>query len=293
MANPRAGFYNSGLCAASRAYRQIRKMAAMDIYMDESITGGGYNAIEFIQGVTEAQLKNAALVSDAQQATKGAIYYKGKLLIPILTDTEIKHDSVPLKEMPAGFDREKEFRISALHYAKATGLPPHDLDPALTARGAMGIGAQAQIIEENVAGYGEGDWEKQFLKAVNRLIVPSRSTFAFTVQDARDQAAWAGVTSTRIGNRSAAIASGELTVPQAQQMAVDAGDMPREFLTGPDVTEDEALSDEEKPSDVEGGEPKQPASVVAGVVLKQSDPIEALRREIRAAREDLRNARRG
>ncbi|HEY4722174.1 MAG TPA: hypothetical protein VII92_10030, partial [Anaerolineae bacterium] len=48
MADPRAGFYNSGFCAASRAYRHVRKLAAMDTYFDEKITGGGHTSIEFI-----------------------------------------------------------------------------------------------------------------------------------------------------------------------------------------------------------------------------------------------------
>jgi len=247
MANPRAGFFNSGYCAASRAYKHIRKLAAMDTYFDEKITGGGHTAIEFIQGVTYEQLKDAAEAAESQARDKRVLFYKGKLIIPVLSDLEIKTASIDLKGMPDGFDREKEFRIAALNYAKAVGLPPHDLDPSLTARGALGVGAATQVIEENQAGYGEGDWEKQFVKAINRLLTPDSVTFSFVVDDVRDQQARANVSSTRTGTRSAQITSGEITIQESRQIAVDANDIPRELLATQDVTTDESLSDEEKP----------------------------------------------
>lgn len=251
MASPRAGYFNSGYCAASRAYRHIRKIASMDLLVDESVTGGGYNAIEFIQGVTETQIRNAVQLADSEQATKGIVYYKGKLIIPVLSDVPVTNVSVPLKQLPPNFDRDEEYRIGALNYAKAVGIPPHDLDPALVARGALGVGAQTQVIEENVAGYGAGDWEKQFVGAINRFIVPASTTFGFVVHDARDQQMWANVKQARAQTRAAQILSGELTVPQAQQMAADDGDILRDFLPQEDVTPDVTLTDEDRASDLD------------------------------------------
>jgi hypothetical protein len=283
MANPRAGYYNSGFCAASRAYRHIRKLAALDVYFDEKITGQGHTAIEFIQGVTYKQLETAAKTAESENKDKGVMYYMGKLIVPILSDQTVQRVSIPLKDVPDGFSREEEFRIAALNYAKAVGLPPHDLDPALVARGAMGVGAQTQIIEENIAGYGEGDWEKQFVKAFNRLIAPDRVTFAFSVDDVRDQQARANVAATRAGERAQRIASGEITVQQAQQLALDAGDLPRELAIGSDVTPEEQLSDEEKPEEVEGVSPL----VSESEAPPATDALRLLAGEIRATRKAL------
>lgn len=303
MPSSRAGFYNSGRCAAARAFRHIRKLTGLDIYFDEKITGDGYTEMEFIQGVTLQQLKDAITAGDEDAKAKGVIYYKGKLVIPILTDVPMSQVTIPLKSVPEGFDREKEEESAHLVYAKTLGIAPIDVNPRLTSRGSLGIGATNQIIDDNVKGYGQADFDTQFTRAVNRLIVPSRTTFAWAYDDIRDQKQRAEVSGLRATERATRISSQEITPAQAQQLAFDAGDLPAELLQVGDVTIDNSVSSEEKPeqqladdqpTDAEElGAASVPDTVVAvpkpsAAKTKEIDRLVEIRQQLEGIREELK-----
>lgn len=299
MSSPRAGSYNSGLCAAARAYREIRKLAAMSIYIDEKLSGSGATELEFIQGVSAKQIQDAIVQSDADQQQKGVIYYKGKVLIPVLSDLALAGRTVNLKGVPDGFDREKEFRIAALVYAKSTGLKPSDLDPALVARGALGVGQAEVIQEEGVQGMGDGVWEKQWTHAVNDRIVPSRTTHSISSRSLRDELMQAQVTGARATSIKTYIDAGVIDGQQGLQVAVDHDDLPHEFLPVADETLDNTITDDEQ-VDQQVDETGKPAAVVAPVAMttpaakELSDllavkaSLDATRAEIAAARKEMK-----
>lgn len=297
QASPRAGFYNSGICAAARAFRSIRKLAGMDVYVDEKLTGGGYTEIEIVS-LTRSQLENAIKSADSEAATKGMYYYKGKLIIPYESDVPLGKVTIPLKGVPDGFDREKEIDTALLVYAKSLGIVPQDLDPRLVARGAMGIGQQAQILDDNASGYGPGDFDKQLIHAMNELITPNRTTFSITVSDLRDDLQRAQVGLARAQKRQAQVTTGEITPQQSLQLAYDDGDVPAEFLAAPDLTIDNSISDEEKPDDVKIEEKPAEQTPAAETLppeqvaqaQKEREFWQSLLAEVRAARREMQAA---
>lgn len=303
MPSPRAGFYNSGICAAAKAYREIRKMSAMSIYVDEKLTGSGATEIEFIQGVTAKQIQDAMIQADADQAQKGVIYYKGKVLIPVLSDLQLSTAKVNLKGIPDGFDRKEEYLISALVYAKSLGLVPTELDPQLTARGALGVGQAEQIQAENAQGYGDGAWEKQWTENVNERVVPSRTTHAISSRNLRDEKMQADVTAARATGWKTFADAGFITAQQGTQLAVDAGDLPRVFLTAPDQTVDNTVTDDQQVEQQltdENKTPAQPAPAappappVPTPTKKELDEIDnllALKESLDATRAEIAEAR--
>jgi hypothetical protein len=81
----------------------------------------------------------------------------------------------------------------------------------------------------------------------NDVVLPASTTFSWADKnDTRDQKAKAEVAKLRADTRASQIMSGEITVAQAQQLGVDAGDLPREFIVH-DETPGGSLGDEEKP----------------------------------------------
>lgn len=244
MASPTETYNGVGFCAASRAYRTIYKLAAMELYGYEKVSGSGATSLEFVQGVTETSLKSAMIIADGTQVARGAVYYKGSIVIPLLGDTPASRVSIPLKSLGDGFDLEHERENAYLVYANAIGIPVQDIKP-LSGQG-LGTGTQTVILAEAENGEGLASWRKQWTHAQNERVLPETTTFAWATNDVRDQKSKADVQLVRTQARAAAIGSQEITPAQALQMAVDAGDVPREFLAV-DETPGGALDDSEKP----------------------------------------------
>jgi len=266
MASPTETFNGVGFCATSRAYRTIYKLAAMELYGYEKVSGSGATSLEFVQGVTEASLRSALVTAENQQVAKGAVYYKGSIVIPLLGDTPPNRTSIPLKSMGDGFELEKERDNAYLVYANAIGIPVQDIKP-LSGQG-LGTGTQTVILAEAEEGQGLAAWRKQWEHAQNERVLPETTTFSWSTNDIRDQKSKADVSLVRAQARAAQVGSQEITPAQALQIAVDAGDVPREFLPV-DQTPGGALDDTEKPL-VDAGVPVPTAP--NGTPLPAADP---------------------
>lgn len=250
LESSRAGWWYGGECAAERAYHDIRAVALMSTYFDEKISGGGANKIVFVPGLNDQQLKDAITAAEQEKLSKGVVYYQGVYFVPLFGDQKIETTEVDTKGMPDGWDRKIEDQLRLLRYAKALGIVPQDLDPQLTARGSLGVGAQAQILDENEKGYGFGTWEKKFLNHINNLITPEATTATLVTIDLRDQDQKAKIALTRAQARAAmrgnANAPGELNPQQSLYMAIQDEDAPREFLSE-NAPAEETVTDQQKP----------------------------------------------
>lgn len=290
MPSPDEVYRGVGFCAASRAYRTIFKLAAMELYLYEKASGSGATAIVFIQGVSSQSLETAIASAKGEQVAKGAQYYMGTITIPVMGDTEIQKVVIPLKELPDGFDIEKERDNSYLIYANAIGIPVQDIKP-LSGQG-LGTGTQTVVLAEAEEGQGLASWAKQWEHQTNENVFPETTVFAWSERDLRDQKAAADISLVRAQARTAQIASGEITPGIALQMAVDIGDVPKEFLPE-DLTPGDALQDDEKqdPTPVNVGanpaavvdpnappqQPQQSTTGVQPVATKEHDPYADVR----------------
>lgn len=244
----RAGFYHGTNSAAARSYAQIRKLAALNQLIDEKVTGGGHTQLVFVQGVTSKQLEDAKMTAASENKARGLVHFNGNLFIPVMGDVPVATSTVQLKGLPENFDREQEFKIAVLHYAKSLGLVPSDLDPSLAPKRSLGGGIEATIMDDKEEGYGSGNWETQFRNSINDLVMPQGITFAIIKKDLRDEQTQANVSSARGAMRAALVSSGQITVVQANNMGVDSGDIPKEFLMQPDATDSVVIDDSEKPT---------------------------------------------
>ena len=251
MASPRASYKGVGRCAASRAWDTIIKLASVETYFREKVSGSRNLAIHLISGVTRKQLEEALATGEAARLAKGHLVYNGALLIPGL-DTSVNNvgvTTIPLAEIPDGFDIEQERRDAYLRYANALGVAVQDIQP-LSGQG-LGTGTQTIVLDEAADGQGLAGWDKQWEQAISFRVLPSSTTFAFATNDIRDQKATAEVEGARAATRAARIASGEITAVEARQLALDSGDLPAEMMTAIDATPGGSLYDDEKAPTVE------------------------------------------
>ncbi len=245
MPDPSESYRGVGYSAASRAWKTIVKLAGIETYITEKVTGSRATAIHLVSGITAKQLEGALITADAEQKRNGLVQYKGALVVPGVDPTVPPTvATIPLSEIPDGFDAKQERDNAYLIYANAIGIPVQDIQP-LSGQG-LGTGTQTIILDEAAEGQGLAAWRKQFEHAMNEFVLPETTTFVFATNDIRDQKMKADVQQVRATTRAAQITSGEITAEEARQIAVDDGDIPREFLTE-DQTPGGSLADDEKP----------------------------------------------
>lgn len=273
--------YNGvGFCAASRAYPTISKMAALEQYYHEKFTGDGALGLTLVSGISDRSFEAAVKTGDEANRQRGVVYYKNKIVIPVPNKEGFEVAEIPLKSTPDNFNPKEERDNAYLIYANAIGVAVQDIQP-LSGQGLNG-GTQTVILDEAAEGQGLAAWNKQWEQMNNEYILPIATTFIFTnTHDLRDQKAKAEVSGMRATERASRIASGEIAIEEARQLALDAGDLPREMQ--PDRTAGGTLSDTEKPieEDQDAAMPDDnlgadPTTEDAAVVQKADDDLDRL-----------------
>lgn len=235
----------TGFCAASRAYETITRLSAIQQYLREKVTGSRATAIHFVGPISAKTLDSGLRTADEEGARTGKQLYRGANVIPTIGDQPPQVATIPLSEIPDGFDAETERKNAYLVYANALGVPVQDIQP-LSGQG-LGTGTQSVILAEAAEGYGLAVWRKWFEQTMNETVLPNTTVFSFSTNDIRDKKASAEVEKMRADTRKTRIESGELSVEEARQLAADAGDLPQEFLVQSDETPGGTLDDTEKP----------------------------------------------
>jgi len=133
--------------SAERAYEHIAITEAVMKYLYEKVTGVRATSIEFIQGITNKALTDAINSGDDDMKRKGAMIYKGVVAVPIPGDIPVQRVSIPLAEIPDGFDAQQIRDQATIIYAGATGMDVNDLDPRIAQRSQLGSGAQALVLD--------------------------------------------------------------------------------------------------------------------------------------------------
>jgi len=260
-------WYGVGHCAASRAYKSIEKLEAIERFIYEKVSGKRSLALDFISGVVPAQVQQAQDNARNESAAKGVFTYMGSTIIPMAGDQAPTHVRVNLAELPNGFERKEEFDITILTYARSLGIPVQDLQP-LSGQG-LGTGAQAQVQEESAKGQGLATWPKSFGHCANEFSLDDRTTFYFRENDIRDREREAKI---RIDEGTAIktwIDMQAITIEQARQLGVDRDQLPLEFIKI-DETPGDGLSDNEKP--VEAGD-VTPEDTAVPVLEPTTEPV--------------------
>lgn len=255
MPDPSETMNGVGLCAASRAFLTISKLAAIEQYVYEKVSGDGATEMAFIEGLGPTQLESAILTADGEQKRKGAVYYKGKIVIPVMatpgSGNSLNISNLQLKNVPDGFDAKQERDNAYVIYANALGIPVQDIQP-LSGQG-LGTGTQTVILAEDAEGQGLAAWRSDWIHKQNDYILPESTTFSWANKnDTRDQKAQAEVNMTKaqviatlVGNPTA---PGVISNAQGLNLAVDWDVVPQEYMpANEDATPGGSLGDEEKP----------------------------------------------
>jgi len=246
--SPHRQAYGLGLCAASRAWTTIIKLAAIETYFAEKITGNRALAIHFVNGISQDQLDDISTSADESQARKGFVVYKGSIIVPLRAmSVSPEVVTIDLASIPDGFNVEQERKDAYLRYANAIGIPVQDIQP-LSGQG-IGTGTQSVVLAEEAEGYGLASWRRTLMHYLNSWVLPRKMQFAWTnLNDSRERQQKALADKTRIDGLAAAVAAGALSGAQMTNIMADENIIPK-ALVQQDLTPGGALGDNEKPSD--------------------------------------------
>lgn len=237
--------YGGGLCAAERAYPQIIKMAALENYVYEKISGSRPLAIYIVNGIRVDQIEDAIRQAEQDQARVGYTNYMGAVIMAtIKPDAAPSVATIPLAELPDGFDALNERARADLIYSNAIGLDPQDLVPLSNT--PLGTAAQAKVLHDKAKGKGLILFRQSFVHCINQLVLDSKTKFLFTEVDYEDLMAKARISRERSIVAASRIKAGVTTPPEERQIMVDQHELPLEFIQV-DLTSEVSLSDTDKP----------------------------------------------
>ncbi|MEI6046720.1 MAG: hypothetical protein WCS37_20410, partial [Chloroflexota bacterium] len=267
QSNPR--WRGIGLCAASRCYKSILLMIAIERYFYEKITGQRPLGIHFVSGMSDKQLEAAVEHAKNQNYAKGVQQYQGALVVALMGDTEPKIATVDFASLPDRFDRAYEVSLANRRFASALGFSVDELEPQTG--NALGTGAQAQVQFRRDQRKGLAALEPRLIHQLHQKVLPKSVSYTFVSRDLDDSLKEADLKSKQIAGYIPAVEKQVITPLQALQQLVEEKVFPKTFLAGQAELQDRSLTDTERSEDLNNN-PTTASSTAAGVAQPQPQP---------------------
>lgn len=245
LPDPDEMLFGAGLCAAERAYSQIIKLAAIERFVYEKVSATRPLAIHIVNGLQTDELNDALQSAHLQREQKGLSTYMGAVIMSTLKpDSPPAVVTIPLAELPNGFNAIEERDRADLLYANAIGLDPQELKPISNQQ--LGAGGQSQILHQKAKGRGLVAYRQNLVHNLNEMVLDAKTKFLFTEHDYDDQKQAADISSARANVAMLRIGA-QITSPEEErQLMVDQDELPKTFLEY-DETSTETTSDTDKP----------------------------------------------
>jgi 2'-5' RNA ligase len=222
---------------------------AVKQYFAEKATGRRPLAIYIVGGMSTELIEKGLNAAQDGASSRGIVSHMGATVIGNANPLQPTIATIPLAELPDGFDQQKHEELTQIRFANALGIDPSELNPRLIGNRQLGAGSQSQVLDDKQESKGLIALRQKLLAFLNDTdrwhLLPGGVTFAWNERDFNDQQIKAGTAQTRATTRAAQIASGEISADEARQLAVDAGDLPETFISI-DRTDEETLTDEDK-----------------------------------------------
>lgn len=228
MPNPRITYNGTGQCAASRVYKTLWRMAAIEASISEKVSGRRPQAVYMLTGgVTQPQINQIFTASQEEASRRGMLNFQGASVaaLPTSETGDAQLITIPISGLPDDFDLEKERSNARLEYANAIGLDIQDLQPGAIG-GSLGSSTQSEVLNEKSKGKGLAYWRKAFTEQMNLKVLASETTFVFVERDYRDDKQQAESEGAQMDNIVKAKNAGFIDAPAAVKIAIDKGLLP-------------------------------------------------------------------
>lgn len=239
------GVYGLQYCALSRLLNRLQILRNIAIYDDEKTGGRFTRAIQLLKGVSARQVQTAINDASILNDQQGLRRFSTPVMVSSVSpDADIGHDTIELASMPDNFSREDVMKWYIAEVALAFGEDYQTFSPL--PGGNLGTSSQSQVLSAKARGRGPGLFMKLMTHALNFNAMPKSVAFAYDEQDLQEELDEANVKLKRAQERAIRIKSGEISIPVAQTLAKDAGDLSQELLeamSAEDLTPDVSVND--------------------------------------------------
>lgn len=248
MPSPIRTMFGVQYCALTRLFRAAQLMRDIGVMNAEKAAGRFVDRVHLVGGVQTSTIEDKMKLHDEKGDNRGLARYIDHIIIGSLDPTaSVSVATLDLKEAPGGFDFETAMKWYINNLAMAFGEDYQTFAPL--PGGRLGSSEQSKLLDLKSKGKGPKAFTKLMIKAFRQLaVIPKSVTFGYEERDASAEQENANVSDTRATTRAKRIASGEITVQVARNIAQDDGDLSPEYLPlleAGDANADIAVSDEE------------------------------------------------
>lgn len=273
MPSPVKTMFGVQYCALTRLFRAAQIIRDVGIMNAEKASGRFADRVHLVGGVQTTTIEDKMKLHDEKADNRGLARYVEHIIIGSLDPTAtVSVATLDLKEAPGGFDYETWMKWYINNLAMAFGEDYQTFAPL--PGGRLGSSEQSKLLDLKSKGKGPKAFTKLMIKAFRQLaVIPKSVTFGYEERDASAEQENANVSDTRATTRAKRIASGEITVQVARNIAQDDGDLSPEYLPlleAGDANADISVSDEEDAAAIiedvnDAVDGKQPVAVNASV----------------------------
>jgi hypothetical protein len=218
------------LCAVSRLLIAAQTLRDISRYNHEKVSGRNQRAIHLVSGVQTKSINDAIAQHQEFTDSQGFTRYIQPQIIAALDPTSrITHALIELASLPDGFNYDESMKWYINQLALAFGSDYQDYAPL--PGGNLGTASQSQVLHLKARGKGPA----MFMRLVEQQfnfhgVMPRTVKFSFGETDYAADSEQEQLRLLRAQTRAARIASGEITVQVAQQIALDDGDLDERYL---------------------------------------------------------------
>lgn len=250
-------------CALTRMLAAARLLRDITTYLTEKVGGRHTKAVVALRGVTAQDVQDAIRIAASQADSVGLTHFSLPVLVSSVDpEAQVEMKMLDLASLPDGFKIEESNKQYIAQMAMAFLTDYQEFAPL--PGGGLGTSNQSQILHDKSRGKGSGLFRQIVESALNWNVLPDNLTFEFDEQDDDQDRTKAEIAGVRAANRAARLASGELDIPAARQIAYEDGDLSQEML--------EALGQRSEEVSLEGEEQNVNAPAV---ILPEAQPVAA------------------
>lgn len=239
MPSPIETMNGMGFCAVSRVLKAAQILRDIATYKAEKVSSKPQRGIWFIQGIRKSVIEDALKEAEEEEANKALRrFVMPKLIASLDPGVSINVHQIDFASLPDGFDEETTLRWYIAQLAMGFGTDYQEFAPMPGQK--LGAGAQSEVMAQKARGKGSALFRKMLEFALNQYVLPQSVDFKFVITDPAEEAEKALVARTRAEERKIRLDSGEISIPEARQLALDTGDLPPEMMERDVTTETQA-----------------------------------------------------
>lgn len=209
----------------SRVLTAAQIIKDITTYQSEKVSGRFTRTIHLVGGVAQAEIDRMQESSEINADNRGLMRYVQPIIMAALDpNAKVSHVQLDLASLPDAFNFDETMKWYISVIAMAAGGDFQDFAPL--PGGNLGTASQSETLHRKSQRKGHALFMKMIESRLQQAnVMPRNVIMRYDQQDAAAELEQATISQVRANTRSIQLSSSEITIPVAQQLAVEAGDL--------------------------------------------------------------------